>query len=138
MIRKISLSLVLVLTLSSNLYSYTKEDRVRDMQIMAGAMQGIQTGFFYNNVDIVKQSAAVLIDTIERVEPPLSELEEKDIITHMMNNKVQITNNIKKSIKKRARDLVKRFENGDPYQALRSFTRIEKFCMKCHIQIRNW
>ncbi len=138
MFSKISLNLALVLTVSTNLYSYTTKDRIRDMQIMAGAMQGIQTGFFYNNLDMVKSGGSVLIETIMKVEPPLSEIEEKDVITHMMSNKVQITNNIKKRIRDKTRDMVKRFEAGDPDQALRNFTKIEKACMKCHVQIRNW
>jgi hypothetical protein len=130
----ISLTILSVTTLSA----YTQEDRIRDMQIMAAAMQSIQTGFFYNNIDMIKGGGATLIETIMRVEPPLSELEEKDIITHMMNNKVQITNNIKKRIRDKTRDMIKRFEEGDPNQALRNFTKIEKACMKCHVQIRHW
>ena len=33
---------------------YTQEDRIHDMQIMAEAMGKIQTGFFYNNNDLVQ------------------------------------------------------------------------------------
>ena len=36
---------------------YTQANRILDMQKMAQAMQDIQSGFFYNNIDIVKAGA---------------------------------------------------------------------------------
>jgi hypothetical protein len=119
-------------------FAYTQEDRISDMQKMATAMHDIQSGFFYNNFEMVKIGGATLADTIVKVEPPLSEVEEKDVMTRFMNNKVKMTNNIKKRIKKKAQTMIERFKDGDPDQALRNFTAIEKECMKCHVQLRKW
>lgn len=118
--------------------SYTKEDRIKDMQTMASAMQDIQNGFFYNNFDMIKVGTAKLSDTIDKVEPPLEEVEEKDVMTRYVNNKVQISNSIKRRINKKTKVLLERFSQGDTVQAIHAFTKITKECMKCHTQLRDW
>ena len=117
---------------------YTKEDRIADMQIMAAAMQDIQNGFFYNNIDMIVAGTNKLSDTIVKVEPPLSEVEEKDIMTRYMNNKVKMSNKIKKKINSKAKDIIERFRDGDAVQALQAYTKITKQCMECHTQLRKW
>lgn len=121
-----------------NANPYTQKDRIVDMQIMAAAMQDIQNGFFYNNFDMVKEGTTKLSNTIEKIEPPLEELEEKDIMTRYTNNKVQMTNKIKKKINKKTQDILERFRDGDPIQAIQAFTKITKQCMECHTQLRKW
>jgi hypothetical protein len=118
--------------------AYTKEDRIKDMQTMAKAMEEIQTGFFYNNADLVNEGALKLSDTISRIEPPLSEKEEKDPMTRYMNEKVKVTNKIKKKIDQKARNIIERFAQGDPTQSAQSYTDIVKKCMECHTRLRNW
>jgi len=118
--------------------SYTQDDRIKDMQLMAGAMQDIQNGFFYNNFEMIKAGGVILADTILRVEPPLEEKEEEDVMTRFMNNKVKMTNTTKKKIKKKTQKMIERFRDGDPTQALQNFTKITKECMKCHRKLRNW
>jgi hypothetical protein len=117
---------------------YTKKERILDMQTLASAMQEIQTGFFYNNFDMILEGTNTLVDTIEKVEPPLEEVEEKDVMTRYMNNKVQMSNKIKKKIRKKAKVIIQRFKDGDPVQALQAFTKITKQCMECHTQLRKW
>ena len=118
--------------------SYTKEDRIKDMQIMAKAMEEIQTGFFYNNLDLVQEGALRLSDAIRRTQPPLEEVEEKDPMARYMNNKVKLSNKIKKKIDGKARIIIERFRDGDPKQAADAFTDIVDKCMECHVQIRQW
>jgi len=118
--------------------AYTQADRIKDMQILAEAMQEIQQGFFYNNYDIIKAGTTKLSDTMDRVEPPLEEVEEKDVMTRYMNNKVQMTNKVKKIINRKAKDILQRFADGDPTQAIQAYTKITKECMKCHVQLRKW
>ncbi|MEA2111012.1 MAG: cytochrome C [Campylobacterota bacterium] len=118
--------------------SYTQADRIKDMQILAEAMQEIQNGFFYNNYDIIKEGTIKLSETMDRVKPPLEEVEEKDVMTRYLNNKVQMTNKVKKKINKKAKDILERFADGDPTQAIQAYTKITKECMKCHIQLRKW
>jgi hypothetical protein len=118
--------------------AYTQDDRIQDMQTMANAMQDIQNGFFYNNFDMIKAGGVILADTIMKVEPPLEEKEETDVMTRFMNNKVKMTNTTKKKIKKKTQKMIERFRDGDATQALQNFTKITKECMKCHTQLRQW
>jgi predicted DNA-binding protein YlxM (UPF0122 family) len=117
---------------------YTKADRILDMQSMAEAMGKIQTGFFYNNNDLVQQGALSLSDAIRRVQPPLEEKEEKDPMTRFMNNKVEMSNKITKKIDKKASMIIERFAEGDTVQALQAFSKVTEQCMECHTQLRNW
>ena len=118
--------------------SYTQQDRIKDMQTMAKAMGEIQTGFFYNNFDMIVEGTAALSDTIVKIEPPLEEVEEKDVMTRYMNNKVKMSNKIKKKINQKAKDILERFKAGDAVQALQAYTKITKQCMECHTQLRKW
>lgn len=118
--------------------AYTKEDRINDMQEMANAMNTIQSGFFYNNYDTVSSGVEALSDAIMRVKPPLEEVEEKDVMTRYMNQKVQMTNKIVKTINRRSLDILQRYKDGDSTQAVQAYTKILGQCMKCHRETRNW
>jgi len=118
--------------------AYTQAERIFDMQKMAQAMQDIQTGFFYNNLDIVKDGAKTLQETIAKVGPIDSEVNNKDIYEKWMNNSLKMTNKIKKKITQKTADLEERFEKGDPVQALQAYNKISQQCLKCHIQVRKW
>lgn len=135
--KKILLSLLL---LSSFLYSdsYTREDRIKDMQEMAEAMNTIQSGFFYNNYDTVAQGVEHLTSSVEGVRPPLEELEEKDIMTRYMNNKVQMTRKVVRQINQKSLTILQRFKNGDSAQAVQAYKKILAQCMSCHRETRNW
>jgi hypothetical protein len=117
---------------------YTQQDRITDMQTLASAMQDIQNGFFYNNFDMIKEGTGKLSDTIIKIQPPLEEVEEKDVMTRYTNNKVQMTNKIKKRINRKAKDIIERFKEGDATQAIQAYTKITKQCMECHTQLRKW
>ncbi|WP_294958539.1 cytochrome C [Sulfurovum sp.] len=117
---------------------YTQADRIADMQKMAQAMQDIQSGFFYNNVDIVKAGTKVLKNTIVNVRPIDSEVNNKDIYEKWLNNDLKMTHKIQKKIKKKATVLEERFADGDAIQALQEYSRIAQQCMKCHVRLRKW
>ncbi len=131
---------VLILLIGTALFAeaYTKEDRIKDMQIMAEAMSEIQTGFYYNNGDIVQNGALKLSDAVRRVQPPLEEKEEKDPMTRYMNEKVKFSNKTTKKIDQKAKLILERFNNGDIPQAIQAYTKIMKQCMECHLQLRTW
>ena len=135
--QKILLSLIL---LSSFLYAegYSREDRIKDMQEMAEAMNTIQSGFFYNNYDTVVSGVEHLTSSIERVSPPLEELEETDIMTRYMNNKIQMTRKVVKKINQKSLTILQRFKSGDPVQAVQAYKKILEQCVACHQQTRNW
>lgn len=129
---------LLLLVQITSAQDYTKEDRVRDMQTMAKAMSYIETGFFYNNIDLVQDGAVKLSDAIRRIEPPLEEKEEADPLTRYMNERVKFTNKMSKKIDKKAKIIIERFKEGDVTEAVQAYTKIMKECMECHIQVRNW
>lgn len=118
--------------------SYTQEDRIKDMQTMAKSMQNIQNGFFYNNFDMIKLGGVSVAETIMKIEPPLSEKEEKDALTRLMNGKVKMTNKIKNSVKHKMERMIDAFADGDKVEALHNFMSVTKLCMKCHKKLRNW
>ena len=117
---------------------YTQADRILDMQTMAQAMQDIQSGFFYNNLDIVKAGVEDLEKTIVKVGPTQAELSSKDIYEKWMNNNTAMTHRIQKSIERRAKTIAERFASGDPVQALQEYSKITRECMKCHVSLRKW
>ena len=117
---------------------YSQADRILDMQKMAQAMQDIQSGFFYNNADIVKAGVKDLKETIVKVRPTDEEVNNKDIYEKWLNNNLRMTNKIQKKIKKKAEDIEERFSDGDAVQALQAYSKISGQCMKCHINLRKW
>ena len=117
---------------------YTQADRILDMQKMAQAMQDIQSGFFYNNLDIVTAGAEDLKKTIVKIRPIKKEVDNKDVYERWMNNNTAMTKRIQRNIDRRAEVIIKRFQDGDPRQALQEYSKITEQCMKCHISLRKW
>jgi len=101
-------------------------------------MQDIQSGFFYNNADIVKAGVKDLKETIVKVRPIDSEVNNKDIYEKWLENNQRMTNKIQKKIKKKAEDIDERFSDGDAVQALQAYSKISGQCMKCHVNLRKW
>ena len=117
---------------------YKQAQRILDMQKMAQAMQDIQSGFFYNNLDIIKDGVKTLSTTIDKIRPIDAEINNKDIYEKWLNNNLKMTRKIKKKIKKKAEDLEERFSDGDTAQALQYYGKISEQCLKCHINLRKW
>ncbi len=128
----------IIATTMSYANGYTQADRILDMQKMAKAMESIQTGFFYNNLDIVNEGVDVLEKTIVKVRAIDSEVNNKDIYEKWINNNIKMTNKIRKKIVQKSEDIKARFKAGDAVQALQAYSKITQQCMKCHIQIRKW
>ena len=117
---------------------YTVADRIQDMNEMASAMNIIQSGFFYNNYSTVEAGVAKLSSAVSRVKPPLEEVQEQDVLTRYMNQKIQMSNKIVKNINRRSIDILARMKDGDSTQAVQAYTKIMGQCMKCHREMRNW
>ncbi len=135
--RKLLLGLMVASTLLVA-EGYKQGDRILDMQKMAQAMQDIQSGFFYNNADIVKVGVKNLKETIVKIRPIDSEVNNKDIYEKWLNNNMRMTNKIQKKIKRRAEDIEERFSDGDAVQALQAYSKISGQCLKCHVSLRKW
>jgi len=117
---------------------YTQANRILDMQKMAQAMQDIQSGFFYNNLDIVTAGAEDLKTTIVKVRAIKSELNTKDVYEKWMNNSTMMTGRTQKRIERYANDIVEHFKGGDAQYALNVYNRVAAECMKCHTSLRKW
>ncbi len=117
---------------------YTQGDRILDMQKMAQAMQDIQSGFFYNNIDIIRAGTKSLKETIIKIRPIDEEVNNKDIYEKWLQNDLKMTNKIQKKIRKKAEVLEERFSDGDAVQALQVYSKIAGQCLKCHVRLRKW
>ena len=118
--------------------AYTQGERILDMQKMAQSMQDIQSGFFYNNLDIVKDGVKTLKETVVKIGPTHSEITNSDIYEKWLNNNVKMTKKIQKKIIRKAEDIEERFADGDPKQALQAYNNISEQCLKCHVELRKW
>ena len=136
--KKVIATILLGTSLVVSAEVYTKQDRINDMHAMAQAMIDIQTGFFFNNADIVAEGVFTLTDTITKVKPPLEEDEKADPMTRYLNEKVKVTHKMVRQINKKAYIILERFKDGDTAQATQAYTKIMKTCMECHAQIRHW
>ncbi len=135
--KKILISCVAIITFALS-EEYTQAQRIFDMQKMAQAMQDIQSGFFYNNIDIVKAGAQDLSETIIKIRPTKAEIEIKDVYERWLNNNTAMTKRMQRKIKSNADTIVERFADGDARQALQIYSKISFQCMKCHVSLRKW
>ncbi|MCF6243828.1 MAG: hypothetical protein L3J43_02185 [Sulfurovum sp.] len=117
---------------------YTQANRILDMQKMAHAMQDIQSGFFYNNLDIVKAGVEDLKSTVVKIGPTKAEINTKDVYEKWMNNATTMTGRTQKRIEKYSETMLERFQDGDVKQALNVYNRITAECLKCHTSLRKW
>jgi hypothetical protein len=117
---------------------YKQENRILDMQKMAQAMQDIQSGFFYNNLDIVKAGAEDLKATIVKIGPIKEELENGDVYERWLDGNTAMTKRIQRKIVQDVEDIMERFADGDATQALQVYGKLSNECMKCHVSLRKW
>lgn len=96
--KKILINCMILVTMGAA-EEYTQADRILDMQRMAQAMQDIQSGFFYNNLDIVKAGTQDLKSTIVKIKPIKSETETTDVYEKWFNDSVAITKRTQKEYK---------------------------------------
>jgi len=118
--------------------NYTCGDRISDMQRMGQAMQDMQSGFFYNNFDIVKAGAEDMKKTIVGVKPVKEELENTDVYERWLDNNTAMKKRIQRRIVQYSDDIISRFGDGDVIQAVQVYNKITLECMKCHTSLRKW
>ncbi|PHS40655.1 MAG: cytochrome C [Sulfurovum sp.] len=118
--------------------NYTCGDRISDMQRMGQAMQDMQSGFFYNNFDIVKAGAEDLKKTIVEVSPIKEEVENTDVYEIWLANNTAMKKRIQRRIVQYSEDIISRFGDGDVIQAIQVYNKITLECMKCHVGLRKW
>ncbi len=87
---------------------------------------------------MIKLGGVTVAETIEKIEPPLSEKEEKDAMARIMNARVAMTNKIKGKVKRDMGRMIDEFADGDRVGALTNFMNVTKLCMRCHKKLRKW
>ncbi len=120
--------------LTSGLYAYSSEERIADMRQMESAVQQMQKGFLYNNLQDIQKGAELLKKHTARIEPPVA----KDADSFKRNYAYDITKREAKKIISLADQSVEQYKAHRPKQAMNSFTKILKQCMTCHARIRKW
>ena len=92
-----------------------------------------QSGFFYNNLDIVKAGAEDLKATIVKIGPIKREVENTDVYERWLEGNTAMTKRIQRKIIQEADDIIARFSDGDATQALQVYSKLSNECMKCHL-----
>lgn len=116
--------------------TYTKADRIKDMQSMESALATIQKGFLYNKVDMVDEGVSNLKTSVKHVEPEItgdeSLLNKKETYSYKFSqrkaNKIIIL----------ADELLESYKEKDKYNAMSKYNKILKSCISCHSHIREW
>lgn len=112
---------------------YTQGDRILDMQKMASAMKDIQTGFFYNNVDNVKNGTEDLKDVIVKIRLTATDINDKNVYEKWLHNNAETTHRTQKKIEDYCDVILERFSDGNKRQALQVYNKINSECIKCHV-----
>jgi hypothetical protein len=134
-IKKYIFSLSLISTFfSTNLFAYSQEDRIKDMQMMEQGLQQMQKGFLYNNLQDIQQGAELLKKHTAKIEPPV----DKKTNAFKKSYAYDLTKREAKKIIKLAEDAVVKYQEHRTKQAMNSFAKILKQCMTCHTRIRKW
>lgn len=127
--KKTVTAMMVMSVLSMSLYGYSKEERVKDMQVMEAAMAQIQKGILSNNdkmviagVDNLKKSTAnVEVAPKWKMDytPSYAKQQTENILTY--------ADKIKSSI-----------ESDRKHSANASYTKILGECISCHNKLRKW
>ncbi len=131
--RLLTLSLMTA-CMATTIYAYSNEERIEDMQQMEKAVQQMQKGFLYNNLQDIQTGAELLKKHTAKIEPPL----KSDDDSFKRNYAYSITKREAKKIISLADDAVRLYKEHRPKQAMNSYTKILKQCMTCHARIRKW
>jgi hypothetical protein len=127
--KKTVTAMMVMSVLSMSLYGYSKEDRVKDMQVMEAAMAQIQKGILSNDDKMVIEGVDNLKKSTANVEvapkwkmdysPSYAKQQTANILTY--------ADKIKSSI-----------EEDRKHSASSSYTKILKECISCHNKLRRW
>ena len=115
--------------LSMSAYGYSKEERVKDMQVMETAMAQIQKGILSNDQKMVLEGVDNLKKSTASVEvapkahmdygPSYAKKQSKNILIY--------ADKIKSNI-----------EEGRKHSAAKNYTEVLGECISCHNKLRKW
>ena len=133
--KKIFLTLIVMVTFSSNLFSADAHaKRLQDMMSMYEGMGLIQEGFLLN-------CPSCLSEGIKKVQSGLKTLESVDAKQYLPKEQAYAYKFAQKTAKKidSELDYMKHaIEQGNLQEAGESYTQIGMQCLYCHQRIRDW
>ena len=127
--KKILASVLVMGLLTSSVYAYSQEDRIKDMRTMADALSEVQRGILYNNKNLVHDGVKSLKEASKNIEiAPKSDMDYSSTFA-----KSQAEN-----IAKYANKLEATMQEGKKHAALTNYTKVLNQCVSCHNKIRKW
>ena len=115
--------------LSMSLYGYSKEERVKDMQMMEAAMAQIQKGILSNNDKMVVEGVDNLKKSTANVEvAPKGDMDYGPSYAKQQS----------KNIMKYADKIKSNIEDDRKHSATSNYTKVLNECISCHNKLRKW
>ena len=127
--KKIVTSMMVMSVLSMSLYGYSKEERVKDMQMMEAAMAQIQKGILSNNDKMVVEGVDNLKKSTANVEvAPKGDMDYGPSYAKQQS----------KNIMKYADKIKSNIEDDRKHSATSNYTKVLNECISCHNKLRKW
>jgi len=127
--KKLSITLTTLALLVSNIYGYSQEERIKDMQSMAQALSEVQKGILYNNKVWVHEGVVKLKKASEEIEiTPKLEMDYSSVFA-----KEQAMH-----IERYATKIDEEMQKGKKHATLKMYTKVLNQCVSCHNKIRKW
>ncbi len=127
--KKTVTAIMVMSVLSMSLYGYSKEERVKDMQVMESAMAQIQKGILSNNDKMAIEGVENLKKSSAKVE-----VDPKWKMDYSPAYAKQQTDNIIKYADKIKNNL----EKDHKHSASSNYTKVLNECISCHNKLRKW
>lgn len=131
----IALFIIGLLSMAASLDAKDKRaELMMDMKLMQDAMEEIQSGGLYNNIDVMKSG-------VVNLQKAIKSLASEDVKEILPKDKVYAYKFAQKTasmLKLYSDDLIDSAKDGRMYDALNDYTQLLSQCMSCHIRIRQW
>jgi len=127
--KKTVTAMMVMSVLSMSLYGYSKDERVKDMQVMEAAMAQIQKGILSNNDKMVIEGVDNLKKSSAKVE-----VDPKWKMDYSPSYAKQQTENILKYADK----IKSNIEEDRKHSASSNYTKVLNECISCHNKLRKW
>ncbi len=123
------LAFITLAALTSSLYAYSQEDRIKDMRTMADALAEVQKGILYNNKKLVHDG----IENLKKASKNIEITPQSDMDYSATFAKSQAVN-----IFRYANKVNINMDEGKKHSALTNYTKVMNQCISCHNKIRKW
>jgi len=127
--KKTVTAMMVMSVLSMSLYGYSKEERVKDMQVMEAAMAQIQKGILSNDDKMVIEGVDNLKKSTANVE-----VAPKWKMDYSPSYAKQQSSNIMKYADK----IKSNIEEDRKHSASSNYTKVLGECISCHNKLRRW